>query len=85
MHIKLEDDEDDYEALEIDLTGIDDEDEGPEAIRDVTPEETHNAGEIPFGHILLNSVKLHGEDILPGDSIQLQHETFLHNVRKEQG
>jgi DNA (cytosine-5)-methyltransferase 1 len=81
MHIKLEDDEDDYEALEIDLTGIDDEDEGPEAIRDVTPEETHNAGEIPFGHILLNSVKLHGEDILPGDSIQLQHGTFLHNVR----
>jgi hypothetical protein len=41
MHIMLEDDEDDYEALEIDLTGIDDEDEGPEAIRDVTPEETH--------------------------------------------
>jgi DNA (cytosine-5)-methyltransferase 1 len=81
MQFKLEDDEDDYETLEIDLTGIDDEDEGPEAIRDVTPEQTHNAGQIPFGCITLTSAKLHDEVVMPGESFQLKDGTFVHDVQ----
>jgi len=81
MQYKLENDENDFEAFQIDLTGIDDEDEGPETIRDVTPEETHNAGEIPFGRITLDSAKLHDEDVLPGESLVMNDGTFMSHVR----
>ena len=46
--IKIED-EADYEVPPIDLTDLDDDQEGPDAIRSITPSEIHNAGGLPFG------------------------------------
>ncbi|KAM0698470.1 hypothetical protein Q7P36_001937 [Cladosporium allicinum] len=78
--IKIEDDEEEA-MLPIDLTDLDDEQEGPEALRDITPSEAHNAGGRPFGCVDIASTKLHGETLKPGDSLQFDDKSFLHNIR----
>jgi len=78
-HIKIEDEEE--AMLPIDLTDLDDEQEGPETIREITPSEAHDAGGLPFGCITLASTKLYGEDILPGDNLEFEDGSFLHDIR----
>jgi DNA (cytosine-5)-methyltransferase 1 len=78
--IKIEDDEE-LEMLAIDLTDLDDEQEGPDAIPDIHPNETLDAGELPFSYVVLFSIELHGEKIVPGDHVQFDDKTFLYNVR----
>jgi DNA (cytosine-5)-methyltransferase 1 len=79
--IKIEDETDYVAPPAIDLTDLDDDQEGPDAIRSITPSETHNAGGLPFGYIIVGSTKLRGEKVTPGDSLQFDDGSFLHNIR----
>jgi DNA (cytosine-5)-methyltransferase 1 len=78
--IKIED-EGDHNVPTIDLTGLDDEQEGVDIIREVTPADSQTSGDLPFGCVLLDSADLSGETVQPGDSLELDDGDFLHNVR----
>jgi DNA (cytosine-5)-methyltransferase 1 len=78
--IKIED-EADYEVPPIDLTDLDDDQEGPDAIRSITPSEIHNAGGLPFGCVIVHSTKLRGDKVAPGDSLQFDNGEFLYIIR----
>lgn len=79
-YIKIEDETDD-EAPQIDLTSLDDDQIGPDALRSVTPIGTHGADGYPFGCELVESVKVQGEKVLPGDSLGFEDGEFLHDIR----
>lgn len=78
--VKIEDDEE-YEVPTIDLTGLDDDQEGVDIIREVTPVNNQNAGELPFGCELRSSADLDGTTVLPGDSLEFNDGHFLHDIR----
>jgi len=78
--IKIEDDEEEEAVLPIDLTELDDEQEGPETLRDITPSEAHSSRNLPFGYVTVNSTELHGETLTPGDSLEYHDGSFLYDI-----
>jgi DNA (cytosine-5)-methyltransferase 1 len=79
-YIKIEDDED-YETPIVNLDELDDEQEGVDNIRELTPIDNQTTDALPFGCELLGSAKLNGETVRPGDSLEFNDGHFLHNIR----
>jgi DNA (cytosine-5)-methyltransferase 1 len=78
--IKIED-ETEHGLPPIDLTDLDDDQEGPDAIRIIKPRDVQTAGGLPFGSRIVDSTKLHGEKVMPGDCLQFDNGEFLRIIR----
>jgi DNA (cytosine-5)-methyltransferase 1 len=79
-YINIEDDEV-YETPIVNLDELDDDQEGVDIIRELTPIDNQTTDELPFGCELLRSARLNGGTIQPGDSLEFNDGHFLHNIR----
>jgi DNA (cytosine-5)-methyltransferase 1 len=79
-YIKIEDDED-YKTPNVNLDELNDDQEGVDIIRELTPIDNQTTDELPFGCELLHFAKLNGETVQPGDSLEFNDGHFLHNIR----